>query len=100
MPYCKNCGEYIFKFEVNTHKCPPEYKIFHEDYLGDEPKILYANSHEEAATKYAEYYDYDDYGLIDGNNIEIIVESLDGKRKTFICSGRMERVYSAEEKQE
>lgn len=97
MPFCKTCGGFVL--DGYPHKCPPAYKVFHEEYMGDESKPVCANSAEEAAERYAEQYDNGDYGLLNGEEIEVIVEDIDGERKTFICGGRTDPVYFATEKE-
>jgi hypothetical protein len=66
--------------------------------MGDIPKIIHAVAAEYAAEEYAKYYDRDDYPLLNGEEIEIVVESPDGERTMFICSGRSEPTYYANEK--
>jgi hypothetical protein len=95
MPFCETCGEFFY----NHHKCPPVFKVFHEDYMGDDFKAFRARSAEGAAEQYAENYDCGDYDLLDGAEIEVIVEDAEGKRITFICTGRTDPVYSATEKE-
>lgn len=37
--------------------CEPVFEVYFEDYLGEKPKIIHAYNHEDAALKFAEYYD-------------------------------------------
>jgi hypothetical protein len=67
---CEKCGEYHF----DTEKCGEIFNVFHEEYLGEQPKQIRAHSHEEAAEKYGEYYNKSsDYDLMD-EEITVIVE--------------------------
>lgn len=67
---CEECKEYHWGDE----KCSPEYFVYHEEYMGDESKSVRAFSHEGAALKYGEYYNQDDYPLMDGDTIKVKVE--------------------------
>lgn len=94
---CSKCNEYCW---IDKHKCPPEWKVFHEEYLGsDEYKTYYASDAQGAAEKYGEEYDQDDYSLQRGYKIEIQVEPLEGgERKTFIVTRETVPTYYASEK--
>ena len=67
---CNTCNEYHWTNEP----CAPIYFIYHEEYLGDEPKEIRAYHHEGAAQKYGEYYNENDYPLMNGDTIKIKVE--------------------------
>ncbi len=70
---CEICKEYHWTDQI----CAPIYFVYHEEYLGDEAKQVRAYSHHEAAVKYGEYYNSDDYILMDGDTIKIKVEFKD-----------------------
>ena len=88
---CEICNEWHW----DSKKCLPEYLVYHEDYLGDESKTVRASSHENAAIKYAEYYNQDDYPLMN-DIIEIRVEK-DGIVKFFKVGAEPDVHYYSEE---
>lgn len=90
--HCKICDE----FHYTTSKCPPEYKVYFEEYFGDEPKIFRANSHEAAAEKCGVYYNSNgDYSLMN-ETITVAVEK-DGITKKFEVSAEPDIHYSTTE---
>ena len=71
-----------------------EFNIFHEDYLGDDPKVVHADSAQEAALSYAAWYNSrGDHNLID-NPVDIVVE-IDGLRTRFNISAEPDIYYTA-----
>lgn len=67
---CPFCGEYHFKNE----SCEPQYFVYHDEYLGSNFKTIHASSHEEAAVKYARYYNEDgDFPMMNGDAIKLKV---------------------------
>lgn len=93
MTRCKICKE--FKFS-DTHKCPPKWQTHISDYDGeDDWKNTYAFSSEFAATKRAEEYDSGDYGLLDGEEIEIHVKNANGNIIKYACTGEAVPEYRA-----
>jgi len=88
--YCKVCEE--LKFSWRKHKCPPVFYAKHEIF-GDEPKEFYADSFEEAALKFAKYYNEDgDYALM--NSCEQVIISDGIKEKKFSISSEPDIYYS------
>jgi hypothetical protein len=74
---CRNCDN--FHYEEN--ECQPAWFVFHEDYLGEEPRKIHARRAEDAATKYGEYYNTNgDYRLMD-EPICVFVTTITGKGK-------------------
>lgn len=94
MNRCDKCGEYYSDPALNRHSCPPAWHVFHRDYLGDEPRLVYANSIQEAAEKYAEDYDGEDSLLYTAEDIE--VQGVGSRyRVIFSISADTEITYSA-----
>lgn len=74
---CDICGDYHWA----DASCGDVYLVFHEEYLGDDPKTIYANSFRGAGKKYAEYYNSNgDYVLMD-NTIEVKIQFGDEVKK-------------------
>ncbi len=88
---CKECNDHHW----TDMDCLPIYKVYHEEYLGDEPKDIRANSHDEAATKYAEYYNADDYALM--NEVIVIKVCFDAVCKWFSVGAEPDVHYSSTE---
>jgi hypothetical protein len=80
-------------FHWTNEKCFPEFKVYHPDYLGDDPKIIHAHNFDEAATKYGKYYNQDDYPLMDGSTIDIAVEK-DGEFQYFRIGAEPDIYYT------
>jgi hypothetical protein len=71
--------------------------VFHEDYLGDDSKTIYAIDHEQAAERYGEYYNSDgDYSLMN-NEITVDVVDESGERKRFKVGAEPSIHYNSEE---
>jgi len=78
---CENCHEWHW----TNSECNPEYLVYYED----EPNKMRASTHEDAALKFAEYYNNEnDYCLIN-YNIEVKVEK-DGVVKFFTVGAEPE----------
>jgi hypothetical protein len=78
----------------------PLFKIYHEEYRGDDPKEIEASSHWIAAMEYAEYYNTysGDLPLLNNNDsIEVIVENEEGEKISFNISAEPDIRYSAVE---
>jgi hypothetical protein len=88
---CEVCKEYHWTDE----KCAPEYFVYHEEYMGDKAKSIRACSHEDASIKYGEYYNQDDYSLMN-ETIQIKVEK-DGEIKFFKVEAELCIQYSSNE---
>lgn len=89
---CEKCKDWHW---IDEH-CLPEYLVYHEEYRGDEPKAVRAVSHEYASVIYGEYYNQDDYPLMDGNTIKVKVEK-DGVVKYFEVGAEPDIHYSSTE---
>lgn len=89
---CDVCKEWHWTNE----KCDPEYLIYHEEYLSDEGKSVRANSHEDAALKYGQYYNQDDYPLMN-DTIQVKVKDKDGVIKFFEVGAEPDIHYSSKE---
>lgn len=81
-----------------SHKdCPPEWVIYHPEYMGRDTKTVRADSAEQAALVYAELYNESgDYSLMNGNNAVIIVER-EGQQHSFTISARLSIDYEAKQ---
>lgn len=89
--FCEECNDFHYG---DSHK--PEFNVYNEDYLGDEPKVFRAADFESAAIKFGEYYNSNgDYPLMN-ETIEVKVEK-DGISKTFNVSAEPDIYYSASE---
>ena len=88
---CKICKDWHW----TNKKCLPEYLVYHEDYMGEEPHYTRAHDHESAALKYGEYYNQNDYSLME-ETIEVKVEK-DGEIKYFSVGAEPDIHYSANE---
>lgn len=90
---CANCKEWHWTSEP----CLPEWKVFHEDHMGDDYKIVRAIDGEEAALAYAAYYNTSsDYALMN-EEIEIFVEE-DGEKVKYLVCAEPDISYSATRK--
>ena len=89
---CKICDE----FHYTNRECAPEYNVYHEDYLGEDPKKVRAFGFQDAVLKYGEYYNSNsDYSLMD-ETIEVKVER-NGIIKYFNVSAEPDIHYSSKE---
>ena len=92
---CDKCHEWHW----TNSKCNPEYLVYFEEYMGDEPKKMIASNHEDAALKFAQYYNtQNDYCLMN-ENIEVKVEK-DGVVKFFVVGAEPDIHYSSSEIEE
>lgn len=90
---CSNCKEYHWE----DKPCAPKFRVYYEEYMGDDYKIVHAwGGFEGAAEKFAEYYNtHCDYALMN-ETIEIEVEQ-DGVRKKFKVGAEPSIDYTTEE---
>ena len=88
---CEKCKDWHWS-EV---ECQQEYLVYHDDYMGDEPKRIRASDHDDAATQYAKYYNEIDYGLMN-DSINVKVEK-DGVVKWFSVGAEPDIYYSSKE---
>ena len=78
---------------TNQH-CLPEWKVFHEDHLGDDFKLIRAGNAEDAALAYAAHYNTSsDYCLMN-ETMEIFVEE-NGEQIKFIIGAEPDIHYTA-----
>ena len=89
---CDKCHEWHWTESM----CDPKYSVYFEEYLGDEPKLIRAPSHEDAALKFAQYYNTsNDYCLLN-DTIDIKVEK-DGIVKYFKVGAEQDIRYTSSE---
>lgn len=89
---CDKCHEWHY----NSSDCKPEYLVYYEDYMGDEPMKMRALSHQDAALKFAEYYNtYCDYCLM--NESIIVKVEKDSIIKFFEVGAEPDVHYSSNE---
>lgn len=89
---CDKCHEYHW----SNVECDPEFKVYFEDYMGDEPKTIHASNHEDAAIEFAQFYNMrNDYCLMN-EQIEVKVER-DGVIKYFAVGAEPSVHYSSAE---
>jgi len=95
MKFCTICKKYYFNCE--KHKCPPCWKVFHEEFLGDDFLKIYEYTYDDAAIEYAKNYDtVYELRLLEGEIIIIEIEPFNGgERKKIEISGELEPVYNA-----
>lgn len=87
---CDSCKEYHW----TQLKCDP---VFNVTYKDGGIKEIRAYDHEEAATKFAEYYNTNsDYCLMGGDGIKISIEK-DGEIKYYEVYAEVSIDYSAKE---
>lgn len=90
---CGTCKEYHW----TDQNCLPEWKVFHEDNLGDEYKLMRAGNAEDAALAYASYYNTtSDYCLMN-DEIEIFVYE-NGEKVKFVVGAEPDINYTASRK--
>jgi hypothetical protein len=83
----------ITNYKMKTHKVID--LVYHEDYMGDEPKSVRAFDHEDAAIKYGQWYNQDDYDLMN-ETIQVKVEK-DGEIKFFEVGVEPDIHYTSKE---
>lgn len=88
---CDICSEYHW----SNVDCAPEYMVYHEEQMGDEYRTIRAHSHENAALKYGELYNSDEYPLMDGSTIQLKVEKDDGVVELFEVGAEPDIHYTA-----
>lgn len=89
---CPECKDYHYSSEP----CAPTYTVYHEDHTDDFGMLFRGHSHHEAAMKYADHYNSDEYDLM-GTTINVEVEDIHGQRKKFRLSAEPSVDYSAKE---
>jgi hypothetical protein len=90
---CDTCKEWHWTNEP----CLPEFKVFHEDHLGDDHKAVRAIDGEEAALAYAAYYNTSCGYCLMNEEIEIFVEE-DGEKVKYLIGADPGISYSATRK--
>jgi hypothetical protein len=88
------CGQYDWH---KNHRCPPEFE-WHLDgwHVEDEWETIRATDAEDAAERAAAIYDQDDYSLMRGNEVTILVRDPRTKEVTaWSCQGEAVPQYSA-----
>lgn len=99
MPFCATCKGWF----CQTHECPPVWEATialpgykEEDF---DWRLFHARDAEEAARQAAEEYDTEDYSLMRGNTVEVLVRSKTVISDTlrFECCGESVPQYYAKE---
>lgn len=73
-----------------------KYKVYFEEYMGDDHEEFDAVSFEDAAEKFADYYDSQgDYTVVNGNDITVQVEDDMGTRVPVKVTGETVANYIA-----
>lgn len=120
MPWCRNCGEYIYESTAalhgRLHQCPPEWELIAEDELEHisvpgrtcrppEWTLVYAYDEEAAAEKWAEEYDCNgDYAIVGGSPAVVYTRKVADedfigptRARRWSVSGESRPHYSADE---
>lgn len=113
MPWCRNCGGYVFDdIRCVVHKCPPEWELISEDectynhgWRPPEWTLVYAYDEEEAAEKWAEEYDCNgDYTIVGGSPAVVYTRKVADENfigptfaRRWSVSGESRLHYSADE---
>lgn len=74
-----------------------KFNIFHHEYNGDAPMEREGRDHEDAAERYAEDYDVDDYPLTSGESALIRVVDEHGVEKSYKIYASISTDYYADE---
>lgn len=90
--YCKECKT----FHYSNEPCSPAYRVFHEDYLNEDGKIIHGVNHHDAAMKYAEEYNSNGDYLLMNESVNITVEK-DGVSIKFKISACQSVDYGAQQ---
>jgi hypothetical protein len=100
---CATCGD----FHWTDQSCCPRYLVWVAGWHGDddiatadiqEAAPVYAVNPEHAATRYAATYDIkNDYCVVGGDELQMVVWCPDGDKLTFCVRGKMVCSYDAEE---
>jgi hypothetical protein len=78
MSRCATCGKlFIFSEEESRHRCPPAWEVWEVDDKREYAHVVYAETAEVAAEKWAEWFDWSsgDYPIVGGE-------------ETFVCAAR------------
>jgi hypothetical protein len=99
MNKCPKCGEYIFEYEQNHHKCKPCFLVWGVDDAEENAYKIHACDEESAAEKWAEDDDCNsaEYSIVSGDTAEVFVKSPNGTIKKFEVSGEAIPTYTASE---
>lgn len=89
---CEICKEYHY----DTERCEPIYWVYYQPYMGDKPKEIRADSHDNAALKFAQYYNIRCEYCLMNKEIEVKVEK-DGVVKYFKVGAEPDVYYSSSE---
>jgi hypothetical protein len=89
---CEVCRQYHW----SDKQCLPEYFVYHEEYLGNEPKSIRASNHEDAALRYAQYFNLSNDHILLNDYIQVRVQR-DDKVKFFEVSAEPDVHYSSKE---
>lgn len=89
---CPICNEYHW----TNDPCGEKFSVYHEDYFDDEPKTIHASSFNDAALKYAKYYNGDcsDHPLLN-DTIQIKVVNSTGVALFFEVGAEPDIYYSS-----
>jgi hypothetical protein len=94
---CEICKDYHFDYQ----KCLPVFFITHEDYLGEDEKQMRGRDHEDAAERYAKYYNEEsgEYSMMNGDNeIKVQVRAPhEQSKRTFVVTAEPSIDYSTKE---
>jgi len=98
MPFCDACDGWYFQ----SHECPPIWDTAVVLSVGDDVpdwQPFRAPDAEGAAIKAAEHYDCEDYSLLRGHTVEILVRAKTTASEIlrFKCRGEMVAQYRAKE---
>lgn len=88
---CQKCKSWHWEEE----RCPPLFRVYHEEYNGDEPIEIRATDFDDAAIEYAEHYNTKDYGLM-GSTATIKIEKY-GVFKFYEIGAEQSIDYSEKE---
>ncbi len=93
---CERCGCYDF---ASRHKCDPFFRVHLEDWHGEgaDGDKVFASDFEEAAEKWADWYDQGagDYTVVGGDDVTVTVKDEAGETRRIKVSGEATRSYTA-----
>jgi hypothetical protein len=88
---CFKCNTYHF----DTERCPDEFTIFEDDYLGEEGKQFRGYNFDDAAENYGKYRN--DEGQLLDDPITVEIEDSKGNRKKFTIDAEVDIRYNVNE---
>ena len=93
MNKCKKCGDIYFHEKCN---CRP-YLVFHTEWLGDAPEVLYAESPQAAAIRFVSSWESECryYGTLEESEKVIIAEPEGGDKHHLSISSQPTIEYEA-----